>query len=76
MSDTVKDKCFELLEDCEMVGLLNGRSPSAMAGVCLYLACSICEERRTQRDVAEVAGVTEVTIRTRLRELRKVLELE
>lgn len=76
VSDTVKDKCFELLEDCEMVGLLNGRSPSAMAGVCLYLASNLCDERRTQRDVAEVAGVTEVTIRTRLRELRKVLELE
>jgi transcription initiation factor TFIIB len=33
-------------------------------------------ERRTQKEVAEVAGVTEVTIRNRYRELKDELGLK
>ena len=33
-------------------------------------------EKRTQREVADVAGVTEVTIRNRYKELLEKLELE
>jgi len=33
-------------------------------------------ERRTQKEVADVAGVTEVTIRNRYRELKKELGLK
>jgi transcription initiation factor TFIIB len=33
-------------------------------------------EKRTQREVADVAGVTEVTIRNRYKELLKKLKLE
>ncbi|HJK62054.1 MAG TPA: transcription initiation factor IIB, partial [Methanocorpusculum sp.] len=33
-------------------------------------------ERRTQREVADVAGVTEVTIRNRYKELAEQLDIE
>jgi transcription initiation factor TFIIB len=33
-------------------------------------------ERRTQKEVADVAGVTEVTIRNRYRELKEQLNLD
>ncbi|MEM4663149.1 MAG: transcription initiation factor IIB, partial [Candidatus Diapherotrites archaeon] len=33
-------------------------------------------ERRTQKEVANVAGVTEVTIRNRYRELKKELGID
>ncbi|MCX6667794.1 MAG: transcription initiation factor IIB, partial [Euryarchaeota archaeon] len=35
----------------------------------------LCGERRTQREVAEVAGVTEVTIRNRYKELAEKLDI-
>ena len=36
-----------------------------LAAAALYVACVTNGENKTQRDVAEAAGVTEVTIRNR-----------
>ena len=42
----------------------------------MYVASLIHGEKRTQREVADVAGVTEVTIRNRYKELLEKLNLE
>ncbi|GAG06185.1 unnamed protein product, partial [marine sediment metagenome] len=42
----------------------------------LYVSALIHGEKRTQREVADVAGVTEVTIRNRYKELLEKLDLE
>ena len=42
----------------------------------IYIASVLCGKRRTQREVAEVAGVTEVTIRNRYKELIQNLNIE
>jgi len=41
----------------------------------IYLAGILENNRRTQREVADVAGVTEVTIRNRFKEMCGVLGL-
>ena len=41
----------------------------------LYVACVMNGENKTQRDVAEAAGVTEVTIRNRYKGLKVSLQL-
>jgi transcription initiation factor TFIIB len=46
-----------------------------MAAAAIYIASVLCGERRTQRDVAEIAGVTEVTIRNRYKELANKLDI-
>lgn len=46
-----------------------------MAAAALYIASVLLRERRTQREIAEVAGITEVTIRNRYRELTSKLNL-
>ena len=38
-----------------------------MAAAALYLACLRNHEKRTQKDVAEAAGTTEVTLRNRVK---------
>ena len=75
VSDDVVARCYELLDDCEVAGLCNGPSPTSLCGVCLYISCLECGERRTQRDVGEVCGVTEVTIRNNLRNVKSTLDL-
>jgi len=40
------------------------------------MACIINEENRTQKMMAEAADVTEVTIRNRYTELKRVLDLD
>ncbi|MBN2066741.1 MAG: transcription initiation factor IIB, partial [Candidatus Thermoplasmatota archaeon] len=42
----------------------------------VYISSVVCNERRTQREVAEIAGVTEVTIRNRYKELAKRLDID
>ncbi|MBA7688334.1 hypothetical protein ES703_96813 [subsurface metagenome] len=45
-----------------------------MAAAALYLACRMNGENRTQKMLAEASGVTEVTIRNRYKELKRVLD--
>ena len=49
----------------------SGRGPMGVAAA--YVASTRSNERRTQREGAEVAGVTEVTIRNRYKELTERL---
>jgi transcription initiation factor TFIIB len=57
-------------------GLISGRGPTGVAAAAVYIAALMVGERRTQKEVANVAGVTEVTIRNRYRELKAKLKLK
>jgi transcription initiation factor TFIIB len=46
-----------------------------MAAKALYVAC-LQNNEKTQKDIAEAAGVTEVTVRSRHKTLKRQLELE
>src|SRR5919198_3049620 len=50
-----------------------GKNPMGLAGTILYLSCLKTGENKTQVDIAEAAGVTEVTIRNRVRDLKSKL---
>ena len=49
---------------------------TGVAAAAIYIASILCNERRTQREVADVAGVTEVTIRNRYKELTEKLGIK
>lgn len=49
--------------------LTSGRGPKGIAAAASYIASVLVGERRTQREIAEIAKVTEVTIRNRYKEL-------
>lgn len=53
-----------------------GRGPSGIAAACIYVGSHISGETITQRNIASVANVTEVTIRNRYKELLKELDIE
>ncbi|MEX0765147.1 MAG: TFIIB-type zinc ribbon-containing protein [Nitrosopumilaceae archaeon] len=46
-----------------------------LATAALYVACVLNGESKTQKDVAEAAGITEVTIRNRYKGLKLALKL-
>ena len=52
-----------------------GKNPMGLAGTILYLSCLKTGENKTQYDLAQAAGVTEVTLRNRSRDLKRRLEL-
>ena len=71
-----QSKAVEILEMAQKSELTSGRGPTGIAAASLYVAALINNEKKTQREVADVAGVTEVTIRNRYKELLKKLKLK
>ncbi|MEM3241180.1 MAG: transcription initiation factor IIB [Candidatus Micrarchaeaceae archaeon] len=76
LSGEAQEKANELLKRAMKKGLVSGRSPTGVCAAAVYIASALAGERRTQKEVAEVAGVTEVTIRNRYRELKKELNID
>ncbi|MEM4598623.1 MAG: transcription initiation factor IIB [Candidatus Diapherotrites archaeon] len=76
LSGEVQEKGREIIEKAIKKGLISGRGPTGVAAAAVYIASLLLAERRTQKEVANVAGVTEVTIRNRYRELKKELGID
>ena len=76
LSMEARKRATEILKMAQEHDLTSGKGPTGVAAAAIYIASLLTEERRTQRSVAEVAGVTEVTIRNRYKELTEKLSLK
>jgi len=72
----IQSRTVEILRQAGERNLTSGKGPTGVAAAAIYISSILGGERRTQHDVAEVAGVTEVTIRNRYKELAEKLEIE
>ena len=75
LSSRVQRQAIEVLEQARARGITAGKDPTGLAASALYISAIMEGERRTQREIAEVARVTEVTVRNRYKELVRELEL-
>jgi transcription initiation factor TFIIB len=75
VSEEVKMKANEIIDVTAEKGLLSGKSPTGYAAAAIYASSLLCNEKKTQREVAEVAQVTEVTIRNRYQEQIEALDI-
>jgi transcription initiation factor TFIIB len=74
--EKIKRKALELMEQAQRKNILVGKDPISIAASILYLvnlAEGELNSPRTQTEIARAAGVTEVTLRNRSKELRKHL---
>jgi len=76
LSGEVQARARQILKQAREKDLLSGKGPTGLAAAALYIAAVLEGEKRTQREVADVVGVTEVTIRNRYKELAEKLGLE
>jgi len=76
ISGEVRRKAIEIIKKAHEGKLTSGRGPTGIAAAAIYVASLECGERRTQREVAEVARVTEVTVRNRYKEFVEELSLD
>jgi len=67
---------IKILEIAKQMKLTSGRGPTGIAAAATYIATVLMNERKTQREIAEIANVTEVTIRNRYKELLERLFIE
>jgi len=75
LSEKTKREATKILKTAEEIKISAGKDPMGLAAAALYVACVTNGENKTQRDVAEAAGVTEVTIRNRYKGLKISLSL-
>jgi transcription initiation factor TFIIB len=69
ISEKTKRKAFNLMDELVKKEVPAGKHPMSLAATILYVACRKTGEYRTQVDIAKAAGVTEVTIRNRFKDL-------
>jgi len=75
LSQRTQARTLEILMQARNKGITSGKDPTCIAAAAIYIASIMEGERRTQREIGEVAGVTEVTVRNRYKELVKTLNL-
>jgi transcription initiation factor TFIIB len=76
LNPETQSKAVEILETAQKKELTSGKGPTGIAAAALYVSTLMNGEKRTQREVADVAGVTEVTIRNRYKELLDKLKIK
>jgi transcription initiation factor TFIIB len=74
MQGKVEEIAHKILGTAKELKLTSGRGPTGIAAAASYIASVLTGERKTQREIAEIAQVTEVTIRNRYKELVERLE--
>ncbi|KYK31969.1 MAG: transcription initiation factor IIB [Theionarchaea archaeon] len=76
VSPEVQRRAVEILKQAMEVGLTSGKGPMGAAAAALYISSIEHDQRKTQREVSEIAKVTEVTVRNRYKDFQEKLGLE
>ncbi len=68
-------KALEILRQAKRAGIVAGKDPMGLTAAALYVACLFEGEKKTQKEIAEIANVTEVTVRNRYKNLKESLNI-
>lgn len=75
LSGKVEGVTHNILEAATGLKLTSGRGVKSVAAAAGYIACRLVGEYRTQREFAEAADITEVTVRNRYKEMLERLQI-
>jgi transcription initiation factor TFIIB len=75
LSEKTKRKAAEIMSNVMKEEISAGKDPMGLAAAVLYLSSIKSGEAVTQISIAEAAGVTEVTVRNRFKDLKSKLQL-
>jgi len=76
ISGQTQGLAIKILGEAKRKRAAAGKDPMGLAAASLYIACLKNNEKKTQKDIAEAAGVTEVTVRNRYKSLKRQLDLK
>lgn len=68
-------RAIEVINMAKEKGIVAGKDPMGLAAAAIYVACVLEGEKKTQKEIAEVANVTEVTVRNRYKGLKDALSI-
>ncbi len=72
MTEKTKRHAIKIIKEIQEQNESAGKDPMGLAASALYLSCVQTGVHITQRDIAEAAGVTEVTIRNRYKGIKEM----
>jgi transcription initiation factor TFIIB len=72
LSERTRRRAISIMNDLAKTDMRAGKAPMCFAATALYMSCRDEGNGVTQRAIADAAGVTEVTIRNRMRDLRQL----
>lgn len=75
LDKSVQEEAESIIRRAGELGIISGKGPTGVAAAAIYIASTLKNEVRTQKEIADVAGVTEVTIRNRYKEISKLLNI-
>jgi transcription initiation factor TFIIB len=79
LSEKTKRQAISIMNEVskkdEILLLSAGKNPMGLAAAILYLSCLKTGEKIRLNDIAQAAGVTEMTLRNRFKDLKSKLEL-
>ncbi len=73
LKDSTQVLAMKILRQAMKKDVISGKGPCGCAAAAIYIASVLNDERKTQREIADVVGVTEVTIRNRYKEIAQAL---
>jgi transcription initiation factor TFIIB len=73
ISEKTKRHAMDIMNDITETEIAAGKVPMGFAATVLYISCLNNAEGTTQKVIAEAAGVTEVTIRNRVKDLASLI---
>jgi transcription initiation factor TFIIB len=75
LSETTKRQAAQIMNNITKREISAGKDPMELAASVLYVSCIKTGENITQNSISEAAGVTEVTLRNRYKDLVSQLQL-
>jgi transcription initiation factor TFIIB len=75
LSREAQQKTKEIIDMALKKELTSGKTPTGIAAASVYIATVLCGEKKTQKQIAEIAGVTEVTVRNHYKVLAEELNI-
>ncbi len=73
--DGVKEKAVQILNIASEKGFINGHNPTSVAAAAVYIASILCNDKKTQQEIANAAHVSPANIRKNFKNLNEKLSL-
>jgi transcription initiation factor TFIIB len=70
LNENTKRRAMDVMNNITKREISAGKHPMAVAATVLYVSCLNTGENKTQTDLADAAGITEVTLRNRYKDLK------
>ena len=75
LSTHVQNKVYKILDIINQKKITVGRGTTKLVAAVIYISAILEGERRSQKEIAQVTNISEVTLRNRYRELTKFMKI-